>query len=307
MKQHDLHFDDALLNVRRILVAIVVSAAAVISFLGTLYVFEEIARAFVGHPNFIKAGKAILRSEEAALGIFLSAILLVPYVVTRLTYSMTKRYRLGALLLLDRTRNMLNTGWLEPKSGGRPGLGRQICRPVLTLLTIFATYLTIGFSVVALLDPDPSTGGATDFFALLFLRFLSLGYAVLMGIAVFLFLGAKRRRPEWPCCEQCDYNLTGNVSGVCPECGTPIQNEETQKRKNTEMEKVAYEEVFLRAGEQARADDPRVVAEFSGDQGDSGSGAQSGIAHGSQTISGLPDDARQRLYDTAAQANDEPV
>jgi len=23
-------------------------------------------------------------------------------------------------------------------------------------------------------------------------------------------------------CRQCSYNLTGNVSGVCPECGTPI-------------------------------------------------------------------------------------
>jgi len=22
-------------------------------------------------------------------------------------------------------------------------------------------------------------------------------------------------------CESCGYNLTGNVSGVCPECGTP--------------------------------------------------------------------------------------
>jgi hypothetical protein len=24
------------------------------------------------------------------------------------------------------------------------------------------------------------------------------------------------------CCEQCGYNLTGNVTGVCPECGTPV-------------------------------------------------------------------------------------
>lgn len=23
---------------------------------------------------------------------------------------------------------------------------------------------------------------------------------------------------------QCGYNLTGNVSGICPECGTPVQN-----------------------------------------------------------------------------------
>ncbi len=24
-------------------------------------------------------------------------------------------------------------------------------------------------------------------------------------------------------CVECGYNLTGNVSGVCPECGTPVQ------------------------------------------------------------------------------------
>lgn len=25
-----------------------------------------------------------------------------------------------------------------------------------------------------------------------------------------------------PLCKHCGYNLTGNVSGICPECGTPI-------------------------------------------------------------------------------------
>ena len=24
------------------------------------------------------------------------------------------------------------------------------------------------------------------------------------------------------CCHRCGYNLTGNVSGICPECGTPV-------------------------------------------------------------------------------------
>ena len=26
-----------------------------------------------------------------------------------------------------------------------------------------------------------------------------------------------------PHCTKCGYNLTGNVSGICPECGTPVQ------------------------------------------------------------------------------------
>ncbi len=29
-------------------------------------------------------------------------------------------------------------------------------------------------------------------------------------------------------CVKCDYDLTGNVSGICPECGTPIEKPEPQ-------------------------------------------------------------------------------
>lgn len=29
----------------------------------------------------------------------------------------------------------------------------------------------------------------------------------------------------WVCyCTRCDYDPTGNVSGVCPECGTPVRS-----------------------------------------------------------------------------------
>lgn len=35
-------------------------------------------------------------------------------------------------------------------------------------------------------------------------------------------------------CRKCDYNLTGNLSGVCPECGTQIPNAETSKRQNAQ-------------------------------------------------------------------------
>jgi hypothetical protein len=31
-----------------------------------------------------------------------------------------------------------------------------------------------------------------------------------------------RREAEGPCCTKCGYNLTGNASGVCPECGTRV-------------------------------------------------------------------------------------
>jgi hypothetical protein len=38
------------------------------------------------------------------------------------------------------------------------------------------------------------------------------------------WLVAYRRRAIANQCRNCDYNLTGNVSGVCPECGTPISS-----------------------------------------------------------------------------------
>jgi hypothetical protein len=44
----------------------------------------------------------------------------------------------------------------------------------------------------------------------------ALGFA-----ACFLLMFRIRRRPPAGQCE-CGYNLTGNVSGRCPECGTPV-------------------------------------------------------------------------------------
>ena len=46
---------------------------------------------------------------------------------------------------------------------------------------------------------------------------------VIFAIPPFLALAAKlRRKKRTEECETCGYNLTGNVSGVCPECGSKI-------------------------------------------------------------------------------------
>ena len=36
----------------------------------------------------------------------------------------------------------------------------------------------------------------------------------------------RDRRPRKGHCPHCGYNLTGNESGVCPECSTPVPNRE---------------------------------------------------------------------------------
>jgi hypothetical protein len=52
----------------------------------------------------------------------------------------------------------------------------------------------------------------------------ALFYCVAVPTLVLCWLHARRVFPEH-CCPSCGYNLTGNVSGVCPECGTPIPDE----------------------------------------------------------------------------------
>ncbi len=54
-------------------------------------------------------------------------------------------------------------------------------------------------------------------------RFPCWGPTVLLAPVFFVLVRAEwiaRRRRRTGCCLTCGYNLTGNVSGICPECGT---------------------------------------------------------------------------------------
>jgi hypothetical protein len=52
----------------------------------------------------------------------------------------------------------------------------------------------------------------------------SLAWPLLLfgSAGVWLAIRARRRPAEPGRCPRCDYDLTGNVSGVCPECGTKL-------------------------------------------------------------------------------------
>ena len=47
---------------------------------------------------------------------------------------------------------------------------------------------------------------------------LLIGMFVAIPTAILWWLDRRYRKG---CCQKCGYNLTGNVSGTCPECGTP--------------------------------------------------------------------------------------
>ena len=42
------------------------------------------------------------------------------------------------------------------------------------------------------------------------------------GLSRFAYWKLRWQRVEPGTCVRCDYNLTGNVTGICPECGEPI-------------------------------------------------------------------------------------
>ena len=46
---------------------------------------------------------------------------------------------------------------------------------------------------------------------------------ILLGATAVLVYLDRRRRPGPGFCAECGYDLTGNVSGICPECGRAIR------------------------------------------------------------------------------------
>ena len=64
------------------------------------------------------------------------------------------------------------------------------------------------------------------------LGFLAFAAGPIVGSSMMLLAGwvnPPRRKIVAGFCRRCGYNLTGNVSGICPECGTPIAKPQLQR------------------------------------------------------------------------------
>jgi hypothetical protein len=70
---------------------------------------------------------------------------------------------------------------------------------------------------LGLIRPFYDHGGSTEWFFI-----IPLWSALTITAAYPLYRVLRRRRAPSGHCQTCGYNLTGNVSGICPECGTPI-------------------------------------------------------------------------------------
>jgi hypothetical protein len=119
--------------------------------------------------------------------------------------------------------------WVAERNGG---LGPPVWLVLLALLPFMRgrrrliCELMLGLALVCsvawLLDPTYS------FSLRSILRNEMMFWAVLMlvassiGMVLVALLSDRSTPPRPPECDCCGYNLTGNVSGVCPECGEPV-------------------------------------------------------------------------------------
>jgi hypothetical protein len=61
---------------------------------------------------------------------------------------------------------------------------------------------------------------------------ICFGFAIALAIVGNIMAWRYRPRvPEASKCRRCGYDLRGNVSGVCPECGTRIKSLQSDERE----------------------------------------------------------------------------
>lgn len=53
-------------------------------------------------------------------------------------------------------------------------------------------------------------------------------WCMILPLLLVSILTWRGKQKTQPCCPKCEYDLTGNISGVCPECGTSVECERTQ-------------------------------------------------------------------------------
>lgn len=93
----------------------------------------------------------------------------------------------------------------------------------MVLFVFAAAFALVGLlgSIIAFVT---ETGRGADFFCAGPIMFIAFGWAALhQATEIRRRMGEPPKSASaHPLCSRCDYDLTGNVSGVCPECGLKV-------------------------------------------------------------------------------------
>ena len=107
-------------------------------------------------------------------------------------------------------------------------------RTALSIGIVVVFMLAIHFVLIGVTDPVTRTGIFAPPFWYVFgcaaIRW-GLLFAALAPDHIVMERAARARKTR-PVCEDCDYDLTGNVSGVCPECGVALSDELRRRVQN---------------------------------------------------------------------------
>jgi len=110
-------------------------------------------------------------------------------------------------------------------------------------LTGFLLIVVVDYPISVLLDAAPPPGkwfGKYSFAVELSIYFL-FGTVLYTSVGGFLGWSVARiclrfRRPfNLGVCQKCGYNLRGNVTGICPECGTEVHEVSSDQADKPEI------------------------------------------------------------------------
>ncbi len=159
---------------------------------------------------------AFLARYRILLGIFVPVCLLVVRIVLDRVYvpvgGMTASYAMNVSYVQTGIHFLILTALCWPWTGYGDALLLSVSSgSVLVVFGCLKTLLTSGWGVSTLLWYIP--------FMIVFAGVVFM-LAPFLLMSVFIWV----RRRYWPiyedgCCFNCGYDLTGNVSGTCPECG----------------------------------------------------------------------------------------
>ena len=162
---------------------------------------------------------AALRQRAWILFGVIAVIDLLPYAIVFVTAPAPSRW-------LDEMMNLVMCGWQCLLAAVIGAIGGRLNQWRMTLTGTFfmVAVLVVVVYVVEWLRRFP----VDPVNPLIMLVPLTLGYAVILlpACAVHAMVALHGQVKTVGRCQVCNYNLFGNVSGKCPECGTMVAKDE---------------------------------------------------------------------------------
>lgn len=101
-------------------------------------------------------------------------------------------------------------------------------------LALFVAGMSSRALLIVLVDSGSQFWGLSDNVVIGFFAAVAIVPAYALSRCVYMCLrwqSSDHAGAEPPSCRNCDYNLTGNTSGICPECGAAIQNQRVRRKR----------------------------------------------------------------------------